>query len=164
MSRRNKIVLEPDPRGKRIEGFVATGETFYPGMCVQMDPTVTLKGGRHTCKIFNRDADGNNPAGPHIIVVENYLLGKTISDSYAAGERFFGYVPLPGDELNLLLLNIGGTTDDHTAGEILIVDDGTGKFIATTGGSEVLDREPAMLLETVTDPTVDTLAWCVWAG
>lgn len=160
MSRRNKILLEPDPKGKRIEGFVATGETFYPGMCVQMDPTVSLRGGRHTYKIYNRDADGNNPAGPHVIVLEDHLRGMVMTDSYAAGNRFFGYCPLPGDELNLLIENIAGTADDHSAGEILMVNDGTGKFIATTGSPE---KEPAMLLEAITDPTADTLGWCVWS-
>jgi hypothetical protein len=164
MSRRNRIVITPyaaERPGAQVEGVVATGETFYPGMIVQVDPSVALKNGRHTYKIFDRGADGDQPLGPHVVVIENYLLGKLMTDSYAAGEQFFGYVPLMGDELNLLLLNLSGTADDHTAGEILMVDDGTGKLIATTGTPEM---EVAVLLETITDPVADTLAWCRWGA
>ena len=87
------------------------------------------------------------------------MAGQTMDTAYAAGDRAFGYIPLPGDELNLLLGDVSGTADDHTKGEILIIDDGTGEFIATTGSPE---EEVAQLLETITDPTADTLAWCVW--
>jgi hypothetical protein len=82
-----------------------------------------------------------------------------MSDPYTAGERLFLICPRAGDELNLLISNIAGTGDDHTAGEILIIDDTTGEFIATTGSPE---EEVAQLQETITDPTADTLAWCTW--
>lgn len=159
MSRRNKIVINPDPKGNKIEGFVAAGQTFYPGMAVVIDPTVALKNGRHTWKYFAPGSDGALPGGPICIVQENYLLGKQLSDSYAAGERFFGYCPLPGDELNLLLADVAGTADDHAAGEVLIIKNASGKFIATTGSPA---QKPATLLETITDPVADTLAWCIW--
>lgn len=159
MSRGNSILISSEPNGKFFEGIVGASNTFYPGMCVQIDASVALQGGKFSCVAYNRDADGNNPAGPHIIVLEDVDQGKTMSDSYAAAERFRGYIPASGDELNLLLGDVSGTGDDHTAGELLIVDDGTGEFIATTGSPEV---EPAMLLETITDPTADTIAWCIW--
>lgn len=162
MSVGNRVVLTPD-RGFPVEGYLASGETVYPGMCVQIDPTQSTIGNRFAWKIYDRDADGNNPAGPHIILTEDLLQGKTMSDAYAttSGTRLFGFIPQAGCELNLLLKDISGTGDDHTKGEILMVDDGTGKFIATTGSPE---REPALLLETVTDPVADTMAHCVWAG
>lgn len=163
MARGNSIIVTANPRGLMEEGYVAAGETFYPGMIVQQDPTVALKSGRHTYKLYNRDADGNMPAGAYWVVTERLgaLQGRSMSDSYAAGERCSLYAPYPGDELNLLISNLSGTGDDHTAGEILMVDDGTGELIATTGSPE---SEVALLLEAVTDPTVDTLAWCRWTG
>lgn len=160
MARGNCIIVNAGSR-HFAEGFVKTGETFYPGMIVQKDPTVALQGGRHTYKLYNRDADGDRPAGALWVVRENSLIGKTTADSYAAGELCFFYAPVEGDELNLLIKNETGTADDHAAGEILTVDDGTGKLIATTGTPEI---EVAMLLEAVTDPTADTLAWCEWTG
>lgn len=159
--RLSQILLTAEPNGRFVEGYVNTGETFYPGMIVQIDPTGDLQGGRHRWKIYDRAADGDQPLGPFIVVLEDKLQGKIYSNSYAAGDRCFGYIPEAGDELNLLLLNITGTGDDHTAGEILMVDDGTGKLIATTGSPET---EVAVLKETVTDPTADTLAWCEWSG
>lgn len=161
MSRRNEIIVTADPKGRFFEGFVATGETFYPGMLVQMDPTVALVGGRHTCKVYDRDADGDRPKGPFIVVLSDMMQGKATSDSYAAGARFFGYIPLAGDELNLLYKNVTGTADDVAAGDIMEVDDATGKLIVSTSTPET---EVAMALEAITDPTADTLLWCIWSG
>jgi hypothetical protein len=122
-----------------------------------------LKGGRHTYTVYNRDGDGNMPVGSYWVVTGelNLMIGKAQTESYAAGERCSFYSPRAGEELNLLLANIAGTGDDHALGEILMVDDGTGKLIVTTGTPE---SECAQLLEAVTDPTADTLAWCQWTG
>lgn len=161
MARGNSIIVSANPRGVFEEGYVATGETFYPGMVVQRDASVALTSGRHTYKLFNRDADGDRPEGAFWVVRENGLLGLPATSSYAAGEKCFLYAPLPGEELNLLIKNLSGTADDHALGEILIVDDTSGMLIATTGSPET---EVAQLLEAITDPTADTLAWCQWTG
>lgn len=164
MARGNCIVVTHNAQGRHTEAYVASGETHYPGMIVQIDPTVALKSGRHTAKIYNRDADGDRPLGPFMVCTEKFnssFLGKPLTEGYGAGERASYYIPEPGDELNLLLKNLAGTADDHTAGEILMVDDGTGLLIATTGTPET---EVAVLKENVTDPTSDTLAWCEWSA
>ena len=163
--RGTEIIVSSNPLGRRFEGIIASGQTFSPGMVVQMDPTVDLVNGKHTCKIYDRDADGDRPAGPLIVVDYDCLGGKTAADAWPVGSsaniRFAGYIPMAGDELNMLLKDISGTGDDHTKGEILMVDDATGKLIATTGSPE---SEPFLLLESVTDPTADTLAWVVYSG
>lgn len=161
MARGNTIIVSADPQGKFTEGYIAAGETPKPGTIMQIDPTVALKSGRHTYKIYNRDADGDRPAGAFWVLREDYLQGKLVTEAYAAGERCFLYCPLPGEELNLLYANISGTADDHVAGEIGMVDDGTGKIIVTTGSPET---EVCVLLENITDPTADTLAWVQWSG
>lgn len=160
MARGNSILVSPGLDNEPLlEGIIASGETPYPGMIVQLQVATALVGGKHTWEIYNADADGGNPKGPYILLVEDKYQSKTVSDAYAAGARAFGVTPRHGFEYNLLLLNISGTGDDHTKGEVLIVDDTTGKFIATTGSPE---QEAARLLETITDPTSDTLAWCIW--
>lgn len=163
MARGNLILVSGTDtyHGRFSEGFLATGETVYPGMVVQKDPTVALKGGRHTYKTYDVAADGGQPMGAHWIVLGDYYQGKTNDDAYTAGSRLFLYCPLPGDELNVLVANLAGTADDHVAGEQLIVGDGTGKFIATAGTPA---RIVALLLESITDPTEDTLAWVEWGG
>lgn len=160
MSRRNKIILTPD-RGYAVEGIIAAGETPSPGTVVQIDPTVALVGGRQTWKIFSRDADGDRPKGPYIVLTEDIGQGKTMDDAYAAGARAFGFVPYAGCELNLLFKNVAGTADDVVAGDLFIVDTGTGKVIVTTGTPE---DEPFMALEALTDPTADTLVWSTRCG
>lgn len=161
MARGSTIIVSAQPQGRFTEGYIAAGETPYPGMLLQKQSATALKGGLYTYEIYNADADGGRPKGPVYIVLEDSLQGKSVSDAYAAGEMVRLYTPEAGDELNLLILNIAGTGDDHTKGEMLIVDDTTGKFIATTGSPET---EMAQLLETITDPTADTLAWCCWTG
>lgn len=161
MARRNVIVIAADPQGKFLEGYIATGQTPKPGTIMQIDPTVALRGGRHTWKIYDRGADGDRPIGPIAVLREDHLQGKSITDAYASGDRAFLYAPQMGEELNCLLLDVAGTGDDHAAGELLMVDDGTGKLIATTGSPET---ESFTLLEAVTDPTTDTLAWVVYNG
>lgn len=157
----NQIVISCPTRDgfKYLEGIIKAGETPKPGTCVQIDADGIMVGGRHVWEQYNRGADGNRPAGPHIILVEDQLQGKLVTDAYVAGSRAFGHVPLPGDELHLLFHNQSGTGDDIAAGDLLIVDDGTGKFIKTSGAPEM---EPAMALEAYTDPTEDRLLWCIW--
>lgn len=161
MARGNCIVVSAQPKGHHVEGIIGAGLTPKPGTILQLQSATDLVGGRHTWEIYNADADGGRPKGPFIVLCEDSLQGKTTTDAYAAGDRAFGFIPAAGDELNLLLLDIAGTGDDHTKGEMLIVDDTTGKMIATTGSPET---EVAQLLETVTDPAADTLAWCEWTG
>lgn len=161
MARGNSIIVSANPRGVFMEGYIASGITPKPGTILQIQSATALVGGRHTFELYNADADGARPKGPHYVLLENSLFGKDATTAYAAGEMCRLYTPLPGEELNLLLADVGGTGDDHTKGEILIVDDTTGKLIATTGTPEA---EVAQLLESFTDPTADQLAWCIWTG
>ncbi len=161
MARGNGIIVTANPRGIYMEGYIAAGQTPKPGTVMQPDPTVALVGGRHTYTAYNADADGGMPKGPLWVLLPNDLMGQPVTTAYAAGDRCYLYCPQAGEELNMILGDVAGTGDDHTAGEMLIVDDGTGKLIATTGTPE---SEPFILLETVTDPTADTLAWVQYTG
>lgn len=163
MARGSRTVVSEPARGKFIGAYVKAGQTFYPGMAVVVDASVDLIGGRHTYKIYDESADGDHPKGGVGIVTEEYnaLIGGSPTASYAAGTMCKIYFPEHGEELNLLIKNLSGTGDDHTKGEKLIIDTGTGMFIATTGSPE---NEHAVLLETITDPVADTYAWCQWNG
>jgi hypothetical protein len=163
--RGNEIVVSANPRGMFMEMYVKTGETHYPGVIVQIDPTVALNGGRHTCKLYAETADGDQPLGAFWVCTGllHQMTGQPVSSTtgIAAGDRETYYSPMAGEELNLLISNLSGTGDDHSAGDKLMVDTGTGELIATTGTPET---EVAVLLESITDPTADTLAWCQWSG
>lgn len=163
MARGNCTVVSANPRVDGFtEGYVKSGETHYPGLVVQRDTSVALKGGRPTFKLYARDADGDHPVGPFYVVTEKLQasVGKTMSDSIAAGDREMVYAPLPGDELNLVISNVSGTAT-VAAGTLLIPDSGTGELVVTTGSPET---EVALLLEDVVDNAADQLGWCQWTG
>jgi len=161
MARGTEIIVSANPRGVFAEGTL-TAITPKPGTIMQIDISAGLDGtGRFTYEIYNADADGGRPKGPLFILLPDRLQGKLETDAYTSAGHCFLYTPVAGEEFNMLLIDIAGTGDDHTAGEMLIVDDTTGKLIATTGTPET---EPFMLLETVTDPVADTLAHVIYTG
>lgn len=163
-----RIIVTDMPRGRQDRFVVPAGETWYPGQVVQIDPTQTRQGGNWVGKVYTTGADGKRPKGAYFIVTEEGLAtyGRGITsatsfDSYGAGQLATVYAPVNGDELNLLFKNVTGTGDDVAAGDLMIVDDATGKFLVTTGSP---DCEPAMALESIVDPTADTLFWASWSG
>lgn len=153
----NRIVLTPD-RGFHVEGVINAAETPYPGTVYQLDPTQTLQGGRNVWKAWT-GATGAAPLGPYIILKEDLLQGKSANQAYAAGDRAFGFIPLPGAELNVCLKDITGTAPNITAGDMLIVVTATGRFEETTGSPIT---QACMAMETLADPTSDTLIWVTW--
>ncbi len=159
MARGNRVVVNPDAKGAFEWGYLATAEK--PGTIMQVDPTVALKAGKNTWKVFTRDADGDRPRGPFAVLVEDLYKGQDATTAYPLGEIAKLYIPLPGDELNLLYKNVSGTADDVALGDILTVDTGTGKVQVTSGSPET---EVACALEAITDPTADQLLWCRWSG
>ncbi|MGL6095039.1 MAG: hypothetical protein ACRC7O_04465 [Fimbriiglobus sp.] len=159
MARGNGIIVSAEPKGSWTEGYYGVGVTPKPGQIVQVDLSVPMIGGRHTYKLYARTASGDRTAGPAYVTLPDDLRGKDNSTAMAAGDRAFLYSPEAGDELNLLLADVAGTADDHTAGEILMIQNNTGKLIATTGSPQ---EDVAVLMETVTDPAADTLAWVTW--
>lgn len=160
MARGNGIIVSSNPRGVFMEGQIATGETPKPGQFLQIQPATALVGGRHTFEIYNVAADGSRPSGPLYLLLPDELQGKVATDAYAAGDRCFLYTPCAGEEYNLLWANVAGTAT-ISKGTVGIVDDTTGKVIATTGSPET---EPCMLLEDIVDNAADQLAWSIWSG
>lgn len=159
MSRNNRIVLNPDAKGAYEAGYIATAEK--PGTIMQISAAVALRGNKHTWVPYSRGADGDRPAGPYGVIVEDLYQGRDMTTALTAGEIAKLYIPQEGDELNLLFLNQAGTADDVALGAILIVDSGTGKVTPTTG---TVENEVAVALEAIVDPVADQLIWCRWSG
>lgn len=155
----NTIIVTQEPRG-RFKECIVDG-TPYPGTIMQIKAAVEQIGGRFTYEVYNQSADGERPQGAYCILLEDALQGKTIDDAYVSGTRGFLYFPLPGDELLVRLGDVSGTGDAHTIGEKMMVDDGTGEVIVTTGTPET---EPFTCLETLAAPTADTHAFAEFTG
>lgn len=158
MARGNEIIVSANPRGVFLEGTI--NAALKPGTICQIDVSEGIgNDGRFDWEAYNADADGNRRL--IAVLLPDHLRGKTATDAYASGDRCFLYVPVAGEELNCLVANLSGTADDHSFGDLLIVNDGDGLLIATTGSPE---SEPFMLLEAITDPTADTLAHVQYLG
>lgn len=172
-------ILLTSPRGVLMEG-IASG-TIYPGTVVQIKSAVEPINKRYTYEAYAPTKDGWQK--PKFIVLPDQSQGRMPTDSYASGARLFLYQPLPGDEFNMLVDASNGAL---AIGGGLIVDSGTGKLLTvpaattdyTTGD---LDSEaeliaalntlkntyrevPFTILETLADPSVDTLVHVLFNG
>lgn len=163
MAKGNEIIVSANPRGVFLEGVVSG--TPLPGTIMQIKAATAADAhtGRMTYEAYNRDADGDRPQGPIMVLLPDQLQGRLRSTAYADGERCFLYCPLPGEELNVLWSASGtGTGDSVAVGDLAIVNDGDGLLIDTTGSVE---SEPFVALEAVSDVTsAGTLVWSMFTG
>ncbi len=168
MAKGTEIVLSVEPKGTFMEGYIGTGVTPKPGTVMEIVRGTAAVGGRFTYKPAGTDAavgvqgmaaDGNRLT--IYVLCPDRLQGKLHTDAYAAGERCFLYVPAAGEDLNMLIENQSGTTDDFVIGDKLIVDDGTGKLLISASTPE---SEPFTCNETLTDLAADNLTWVTFTG
>jgi len=158
MAKGNGIVVSYPERGVRFEGTI-TG-ALLPGTIVQIDVSEGIDtNGNFTWEAYNAAADGNQRL--IAVLLPSELKGAIATAAYVNGDHCFVYVPAAGEQLNCIVGDVAGTGDDHAFGDLLIVDDGTGELVATTGTPE---SEPFILLEAITDPTADTLAHVLFTG
>jgi hypothetical protein len=148
---RQTIVVSGDPKGHFVEGVLTTGATPKPGTCVSL-----ISAGTYS---LYTGVDGEQ--GPIVVLCEDWGQGKTPTSAYADSDRFLGYTPVAGDELQMLFGNATGTGDDVAIGDKLIIDGSTGKVIPTTGSPE---SEPFVALEAIVDPVADQLILCRYTG
>jgi hypothetical protein len=157
MAKGNEIIVSANPQGKFLEGIVSG--TPKPGTCMQIKAATEPVGGRYTWEVYNADADGNQRL--IAVLLPDVLRGKLATDAYADGDRCFLYCPIAGEELNMLVADVGGTADTFAIGDILMVDDGTGKLVDTTGTPE---SEAFICIETSAALTADKLLLCMYTG
>lgn len=153
----NQIIVNLEPRGVFQEGYIVGA--LKPGTIVQrVAGTAIDDTGRHQWQVYDGTIDGSQ-AGWGVLLADK-LQGRTTSDAYATGDRCRVYIPHAGDELNVLKGDVSGTADDFAVGDKLVIDDGTGKVVLTTG-TGAGQQEPFTCLEAITDPTADVLVWVV---
>lgn len=158
-ARGNRIVVTSHDNRPYLEGIM--NGTPKPGTVMQMEAAVEPIAGKYSWVVYNRSADGDRPQGPLAVLAENWKLGKDATTAYVTGEQCFLWVPRAGEELNMLVANIAGTSDSFAIGDLLIVNDGDGLLVATTGSPE---SEPFMVGSTTAAITADTLIHCFYTG
>lgn len=160
-----RIIVSADPDPRRFLECVIVG-TPVPGTVVTLVPGVAYQQGRFSFQAATMTADGD-PRMIAVLVEDNYqgFIGGNVVTGVApaavvAGTRQFLYVPIPGEELNMLVAGQPGTgsTNAFTIGERLIVQHNTGKLIVEATSSV---SSPFMCLEHIDEVAdVDTLVWC----
>ena len=142
------------PNGRFLEGIIYG--TPAPGTVMEKVPGVELQNGRYTYRAVQTGANGDRR--PQYVLLEDASQGVVAdingANTYTSGRWGFLYVPLPGDELNMLFKNIAGTGDKFAIGDKAMVDAATGKLIAGTGSAV---SQPYEVGETVSAITADTL-------
>ena len=154
----NKVNITGTPIGHGFEGIVSG--TPKPGTVMQLAAATEPVQGDYTWEVFNADADGDRRL---IAILLERGEGYTWETAYETGHKAFLYIPLPGDEFNMLVRAAGTATSDAQAiGDLYIVDDATGLLVATTGDPE---SEPFVCMETLTDVvTAGTMVHVMYTG
>lgn len=131
----NEIVLSPRPMGRYIEG-VAKVANMVPGICLTPTTDALDAGNRRTWTPWTLST-GN----PSLIAILdfNMLFGHRATDAtqYAIGKRIRIYMPQPGDELNMLLAALIGTTGSPAiaVGDQLGPQVNTGRLVKLATGT-----------------------------
>lgn len=163
----NQILIQENPKGVFksvvISGTPKPGTAMLPKLATAVDdnglPTYEPYGTTAASGYDGISNDGDR--APIAILLDDVNQGKIYSTAYADGDVAKVYFPLPGEELNILLENQSGTADAFGAGDRVMCDDGTGKFIAADADAE---SEPFELVEAVSAMTADTWAWAMFTG
>ena len=160
MAKGNTIVLNSEPRGVFKEGIVSG--TPKPGTVMQVKASTEPIDGRFTWEAYDRAHDALNTL--IAVLIEDREQGQTTTTAYVSGTRCRLYCPIPGDELNIIIENVAGTADDYAIGDLLEVNDGSGKLQDANTGTGQNYSIPFQLLETITDPAADYLAHVQYTG
>lgn len=177
MARGNGIIVNPGingPRG-RLESGIVEG-TPKPGTCMEMKAATAAVNGQFTWLVAGtvQVFDGQ-PMGV-VVLLEDDMQGKLVSDAYATATQGFLYWPAVGDELNMRIADPSGNI---AVGDKFEIDDGTGVLNRITTqvadyATPGLDTEAELIaainlnrrratfqaLEAMTDPGAEALLHC----
>jgi hypothetical protein len=125
----NEILLTPDAKGAYVEGVISG--TPLPGSLMEVVPGQARIGTQLTYRAFSGVSGGQSQG---FILLPDQLLGAGPLTAYADGSRCRMYVPLPGDELNVLVGQVSGTGAAVAIGDQLEAQAGSsGAFIPQSG-------------------------------
>jgi|TARA_R110002096_G_scaffold55026_16_gene141645 hypothetical protein len=153
MASGNEIIVTGEPKGVFLEGYI-TG-TPLPGTIVTLDVSEAVSNGRFTYEPFS---PATGLRAMTAVLLPDSLKGKTETEAYVTGDRCFMYVPVAGEEMNVLVQD---SEDAIVVGDLLIVETATGLLLETTGTPE---SEPFQALEALGTIAADTLCHVIATG
>jgi hypothetical protein len=145
----NNVVLTPKPLGRYWDG-VANQSGMYPGTGLSVVPSGGIDAGKRLT--WGPWSQSTGAQGLIAIGDFNGNEGFPYNVAYPSGKRFPIYIPVCGDELNMLLAELAGTTGDPaiTLGEILILQTGTGMLVPAATGTAGGTQHQFMAMEALT--------------
>lgn len=175
MAKGQEIVLSAEPRGRMEEATIT--DTSVPGTIMEIVPATALLGGRPSVRARSQSAGA---LGPICVLLADRLQGKlgvggsgaTVSsggvsvtgpaltgDAYAANTQCFIYWPEAGDELNLVVGDVAGTSDTIAIGDLYGVNN-NGKLIKDSS----YNSAPFLAMEATAALTGDAMIWFKYLG
>jgi hypothetical protein len=118
----NTIVL----KGKGHHDEARVYAALSPGMGCGLHLDTTLKLAQEPL------AQAEALKGGFLVAKEDALQGKTVDDAYAAADVGFYYVPLPGDEIQVLTKS----GEDIALGDKLVIEGGGSGYFVEAAGTE----------------------------
>lgn len=166
MAKGQCTIVSEQPKGKFIEGIVSG--TPKPGTVMQ--PTnAALQAGRQTWIAWTK---ATGAYGLVTVLLGDVLQGKlevgaavtgagnAAGDAYVSGTRCFLYQPAAGEELNMIVEDVSGTTDDIAIGDLFAIKTTSGKLIANSSNAFPCFTS----MEVITDPIADTVVCMQFNG
>lgn len=154
-ARTNQVIISSELRGQLGWGYLNAAMT--PGICLQLIDAF-YQSNQHRWRKWNY-ATGER--GLICVLLEDELRGRDLTIEWVSGSLARIYVPSAGEELNMLKSDESGTGDDVVETSRLIVEQGTGGLLLTTGSPE---SEPFMSIGALTDPTASEHIPCIYTG
>ncbi len=150
MAKGATILVAAEPRGQFRSGKISGA--IKPGALMQVKAATAFSGGGGGEPTWEPFAPSGGDGKPGLIAVllEDNLQGKTITDAYVDGTQCRLYCPIPGEYMNVLVGEGGGTSNN--------VEDGV--LVPNSSGVCV----PFQALETKTLFADATLVFCQYTG
>lgn len=152
MPKGNEIVVTSNPKGMFLEGTIQ--DTSLPGTIMQIKAATKFVSGRPSWISANVGTNGKQAL--HAVLLPDNLQGKTTSDAYVSGTRCFLYVPISGEELNVLCGISGSVT--FAIGDRLMLYSGSGILTADSGSPQ---QTSWVAMEAITVSSAPGLVYCM---
>ena len=156
----NTILLSAEPNGRFVEAIVAATFSPLPGLCMEYDLTIAAVGGRFTVQPMYTASGATGDPREIMVLLEDRLQGFGVSTAYVAGTYCRLYVPLPGDEMNILASDSVGTST-FTIGERLVVQAVSAHNGKVTPQGTSANPAQFTCMETLQVLTDSTLVFCI---
>lgn len=154
MARGSQIIVSSNPKGVFMEGIIYG--TPVPGTLIQVRAAALGGDGRHTWEPA-APVDGDGKQALVAVLDADWDQGQLATSAYVTGTRCFIYIPIAGEEVNVLLGEVAGTANSYAIGDQVMMDAEDGILVPNSTGT----FRPFTVLETVTQVSGSHLTWCM---